>query len=200
MHWGSLPNYRKGKIKHPSWRKMLSKGSYELTVLHVTCHRDLDHTGLIPELLKRITRRCGIVQHGLQDQTHNELWISTPIFMTHLIWTTRALACSLPNRSRPILWESNSSFTKSDVLSSSINDSSVPEKKTHLDEISVVTPFWVALPHCLSTGIKINCVTGHLEVLWQEKWGKTLLVCKKELTKLWCSQGCWTHTVQQLIT
>ena len=148
---------------------MLSKGSYELTVLHVTSYRDLDCTGLIPELLSGITRWHGTVQCGLWDQTYTELWTATCIFMRHLIWNTRTPACSLPNRGRPILSESNSSFTKSNAPSSSTNDSSVSEN-THLDEISEVTLFWVALPHRLSTRIKTNRVMGHLEeALWQEK-------------------------------
>lgn len=72
-------------MDHPPCRKMPSKGSSELTVLHVTCYRDQDRMGLIPELLNGITRQHGTVQRGLRDQTYTELWTSTPVFMRHLI-------------------------------------------------------------------------------------------------------------------
>lgn len=77
----------KGQIKHLACKKVLSKGSYELTV---TCSRDLDHAGLILELLNGITRWCRTVQRGLQDQTHTELWTSSPIFTRALTGNTRA--------------------------------------------------------------------------------------------------------------
>lgn len=113
----------KRQIKHLSCKKVLSKGTYELTV---SCSKDLDHMGLILELLDGMARWCSTAQCGLQDwNTHWALDLFTNLHKTPN-WKHKS---SLPKRGILVLSENNSRSPKPNASFFQLNNVPVSEKK-----------------------------------------------------------------------